>query len=357
MAKSPAERNLDEFLQILREECKLSQVQEILREKKKNLDKGKKHDVRVSAKNYEEVVETNLRQAIAEGYVTKDELYGLLREAEENGRQHIFFYRAKEDVAYYKDPEAVASKKWGKAWREQFPQFEFLPRDWVAADFRPTKSGESVDAPSEDWILKVYALGFREHEIERHTSTNDGKKITVIKREQEEQRAVLLCRYRSKLKLLEIRIPFGYGKEWVESKLKQMWIWMKPAVDQGDFAEWDLRAARETMQRDRQANATIYDIGATTNVDGFGVRTRMTAASEEEVVTVSPDAEKKMNVSVQAKEDCRELCVVWQVDGGKILQDELRTPLGSYASHEICIPSRTTRRAIDYVTYRLNDFA
>jgi hypothetical protein len=98
-------KKLDRLLSLVEQECTTDAVQEILR-KAKESDKT----VRVSEKNKGLLISKNLRTALGSGVIRPEQVYEVLRNAEENGGQHIFLYRAKPAaLAKYKNANAIAA--------------------------------------------------------------------------------------------------------------------------------------------------------------------------------------------------------------------------------------------------------
>jgi hypothetical protein len=74
----------DELFRLVDNLCTADQVQGLLR-----TVKGQK-DVRITAENKSDLIERNLRAAVGSRALSLDQVYELVRTAEENGNQHIF---------------------------------------------------------------------------------------------------------------------------------------------------------------------------------------------------------------------------------------------------------------------------
>ncbi|MEO5957990.1 MAG: hypothetical protein ABIZ49_11830, partial [Opitutaceae bacterium] len=70
-----------------------AQIEEILRQAKALPDNPL--EVRVTARNKDELVYQNLRTAVDKGYVSRESVEKLVQELTETGGQRIFLYRAK----------------------------------------------------------------------------------------------------------------------------------------------------------------------------------------------------------------------------------------------------------------------
>jgi hypothetical protein len=106
------------------------------------------HDaVRLTARNFATLVDKNLRDAIEGNAIHLGLVYDLVREAEENGHQDIFFYRtASKDVKNIPIIE-VGNRLWGRGWAEKmkFPRFELKPNDFTYADLRQWNPKKPLD--------------------------------------------------------------------------------------------------------------------------------------------------------------------------------------------------------------------
>src|SRR5258707_8373869 len=93
----------DELFRLVDNLCTADQVQALLR-----TVKGQK-DVRITAENKSDLIERNLRTAVTSRALSLDQVYELVRTAEENGNQHIFYFKPKGKVSTESlKPESVA---------------------------------------------------------------------------------------------------------------------------------------------------------------------------------------------------------------------------------------------------------
>ncbi len=109
----------------------------------------------VSGSNQELV--DHLKKAEAVGSVTRQQVFALLQEAEENGDQTILYYTPKTDAIrdLCSDPDEVAKKLFGEGWREtsSFPYLPRLANGSEVVDFRTHYAGKA-----KDWLMKVYTF-------------------------------------------------------------------------------------------------------------------------------------------------------------------------------------------------------
>jgi len=78
---------VEDALQLVQQLCTVEQIQTLLRK-----HKGNEH-IRISAETKDNLVGRNLRKAIEENALDVSEVFDLIRHAEENGNQHIFYYK------------------------------------------------------------------------------------------------------------------------------------------------------------------------------------------------------------------------------------------------------------------------
>jgi len=131
--------------------CTGSAVQDLLRDYKSLA----KDQVRISADSKEDLVKKNLKKAVDAGVVPIGRVHALVRDSEENGNQHIFYFKPRRSVSKdYTDSEAVGRALWGKGWQESkgFPKFTRMPNGTVWGDFRDG----AEDKPPCHWVAKLY---------------------------------------------------------------------------------------------------------------------------------------------------------------------------------------------------------
>ncbi len=128
---------------LIEKHCNAEQVRDLLR-KYKDINKETKAEIHITGSK-DEVIE-NLRRVVSKGLIPKDDPINLLRDCEENGQQHIFYFRAKNQSVrkHCKDFDDIVEKLIGYEWdASSFPRFDFVPDDyqWVGlseGNFRKT---------------------------------------------------------------------------------------------------------------------------------------------------------------------------------------------------------------------------
>lgn len=133
--------------EVLNVVCTLPQIHRLLRDK---ADLYKRGEIRIGS-GKEEMI-SNLRTAVSSRKIEISDVHSLIRDAEENGNQHIFFYRPKSGklAKKYSDPDAMATTLFGTKWQSRFPAFQLKKDSFIWADFRPNGTG------SKGWTGKLY---------------------------------------------------------------------------------------------------------------------------------------------------------------------------------------------------------
>lgn len=120
----------EELLGLVQELCTTEQVKELLRSARERAEKGHKREVRISGDDKADVIHGNLRDAINNRKVDIAAVYELLHRAEENGDQHVFYFRPRrgnaEALREQVKIESVGRALLGADWRDQ------VPARWIA---------------------------------------------------------------------------------------------------------------------------------------------------------------------------------------------------------------------------------
>jgi hypothetical protein len=188
-------KELNEVLSLVENLCTADQVRDLLRTRKGN------ENIRISAEDKDTLVQRNLRTAIETKAVEIEKVHDLIRDAEENGNQHIFYYRATQKLADALTLEHVAKQLWGASWNKtvaEFPSIRLKPDAFKFSDFRMF----STHKP-KDWILKVYGQKTIMRPTGKTNIEQDGSEWREFA--PEHLRIILSARWNSP-DLLEIRI-------------------------------------------------------------------------------------------------------------------------------------------------------
>jgi hypothetical protein len=331
--------SLEKLLGLIHETCTGAMVDELLR-KAKEKDKT----ILVTAKSKEDKIKSNLRIAIERNAIDRQEVYRLLCGAEENGRQHIFYYLPKDDAVRekYNASEAIAEKLFGtNEYRQQlqFPHFHLEPVGVQWSDFRV----EQTKAQGIfHWTAKLYSGIYRRLFL-REEAQGD-----LIARIYEEKlsREVYVVRWHS-FGLLEIRVPVDSATD-VLTFLTQVWEVIGDAVTQEDFVPWEMHDVCMYLIKNAE-NDKRYTLGNARMMDEETGSAEFKPPHGEADLDSSP----ARAAAVRMYNECRELGVHWLETGEDGPRKKLKTIIGKLKPHEVLIIGKATAQGVDYVTYRL----
>lgn len=342
--KFNAATDLDKMLILVEEVCTKNAVQDLLRRARSD-----NSSVRISG-NKGEVINTNLRDAVNSGAISKAVVYDTLCSAEENGNQHIFYYvpKTKGFQLKYSNGHSIANALLGNGWQDKyhFPKFELIPKGVVWSDFRTAKPVGS----EENWTIKLYAGTERRTFVEERVEGPD----TVLKvYARTLSREVYLVKWHP-FGLLEMRVPREQSQKAILESLFNLWTMVEKAVDSEDFETFDLtKASRELIDRHSSQNSP-YRLGDVYFMDDETGSARFAPPSSEDDVMDHEGRQK----AIKYFETCRELTVIWLPTAAtSSVEEELRTVIGKVRPNGILIASQATAAAVDYVTYRLWELA
>jgi hypothetical protein len=312
------------------------------------------HDsVRLTAPNLTTLVDKNLQDAIKGNAVALDSVFSLVREAEENGHQDIFYYEAAASEVRNVAIAAVGKRLWGDGWVEKmkFPRFKLKENDFVYADLRQWNPKKPLD-----WVLKIYGQQFFEEQeggdekIDEHTVRR-----TFVMRP---RRIVLVLRWNSP-DLLEIRIPQTSAKQRMKSWLDQAWEMVTPVFNSSNFTVWNLDTARRRLITEQGQHTKVYRFSHSRLEDEGHNMISVASAHTERSLEASTPVVKSMQALVKpGVGECRYLRVTWLHSEGKDLpEQDLVSYLGDREVNGVGIGRRCSAREIDYVTQQLREFS
>jgi hypothetical protein len=336
----------DELFRLVDNLCTADQVQALLR-----TVKGQK-DVRITAENKSDLIERNLRAAVTARALSLDQVYELVRSAEENGNQHIFFYKPKSRVsADSLKFESVARNLWGADWEKKtsFPDVKLKENSYIYGDFRPWNPAQKP----RDWMLKVYG----NIKFDRFTG-NEKEEGTRLYKEfvREDLRVVLIARWNNP-DLLELRVQRDESARRVKSWVDQLWLKLSGALRQDDFLPWDLSKARRRMIDDEDKNKGIYSFRDTRLQDSLSNRVSFEAFAAQGNLFASVEAKAAIRDILDVKDSkCTHLAATWLPRNDGVPAQEYRTLLGNREPNEVIFSAHCAAKEIDYVTDKLRFF-
>lgn len=331
---------LEKLLKLIDDKCTSSMVQDLLREAKKD-----DRSVLVSGPK-DTVINSHLRIALEKGVIKREAVYKLLCGAEENGRQHIFFYKAKspEVIAKYNDGNEIAKTLFGRDdWKDHhgFPQFHLEPKGAEWSDFRvePRPNG------TEAWTAKLYSGVYRQRFIREEPYGSHGLIAHVF--EPSLSREVYVLRWHPQ-GLLEVRVPRDSSSRQIIEFVGQVWEVVSDAVDPTDFEHLDLHKVCMWLIKNSE-NDTTYVLGNARMMDEETGSAEFKPPHGEASLDSSPSRKN----AVRLYNECHELGVHWLSKGEDGPKNKLKTIIGKIKPHEVLIAGKATSEGVDYVTHRL----
>ena len=351
-------KELDETLSLVKNLATIEQIQALLRTRKGE------ENVRITANTIGELVDSNLRTAVEKRAIEIEKVFDLIRDAEENGNQHIFYYRVKSrDIADALSFEKLAPRMWGTGWKtklaDDFPTIKLKPNDYKISDFR------QLPKKPRDWVLKIYGQAT----IERYTGdVKHQGQFFWRKYVQEELRSVLIARWNSP-DLLEIRVDRNDSRRRVERWHNIVWDKLNPHVVRSQFEPWELSIGMKNLITKQTANQAIYNFRDAKVIDQ--ARIHVTFQTEAEAggdLFASKETRNSLNSFLSADSACDGLTVTWLPQANDTPQKDMRTllgvrqslemhrALGRRASNEMIVQAHSRAEDLDYVTSQLRQF-
>lgn len=361
--------------EVLDAACSIKQIQSLLQLYK---DRGAAH-IRIGGATKSDVVK-NVKEAVAASAIPESAVFDLIRDHEESGNQHIFYYRPKNAaaVAHVSDGKRIGQKLLGARLRDgSLPNYQTTEGEYVWADFRTSE----VDAK---WTAKIYG-----HQTRIQYRRQEKVKGGVIRYyDVQEKRVVCLAHWDGRFFELRIgRVGTGSsdedpgmilkGRE-IDRRMNTLQEFIAPAGLMSEVEPWDLSRAQRTMlvkvleERDLQRDAELEEGEEPTKSElsfvpssvkfrdsGFGTAEFNAHDDGEDVVTVEERTEAIRGYLNGPNSNCRQLVVQWDPDSANGIWGEkpLRTIIGGGAGNEITIASVVNSRTVDYVTNQLYRFS
>src|SRR5262245_12099919 len=110
--------------EIVDQQCNAAQIAALL-STAKNINEQAKKDTRLTGSKKNLI--DNLRYAVGKRHIKQADVYNLIRESEENGQQHVFYFRpnTKDAKDLCRDGTEVANRLFEEVWgSDYFPKFE-----------------------------------------------------------------------------------------------------------------------------------------------------------------------------------------------------------------------------------------
>jgi hypothetical protein len=278
----------------------------------------------------------------------------LIRRAEENGDQHIFYFRPRriDEIRERLTIESVGRALIGGTWRERVPSAEAPEGDFAIADLR------ELPGKPNDWILKFYGIFQVEHARSERVII-EGRPYLPI--DEVPERHVLVVRWNSP-NLLELRIGRDTARKRIEDRFEFLWTALANAVDRTTFEWWDLTQARKKLieLKDEKESKKTYALRDTRLVDrSSGGRYSLEGHASAYDTLERPEVKRFVTAILAAGDDCTHLSAKWlAADDQAVPSRELHTVIGGKEKWgEIVIAGKCEAADVDYVTERLRHFS
>jgi hypothetical protein len=323
--------------------CAVEQIAQLLRDAKDTSE-----EVRVSASKKDILIEENLRKAVESGAVPLDKIYNLIREAEENGNQHIFYYRRTGQPG---SMDEIATRLWGAQWEKKMdlPRADLVENDFIFADLHPWNAA----LKPLDWVLKIYGHEY----VKKYTDVikSIGSHRFTHEFYEEETRLVIVVRWNNP-GILEVRIPEAGSKKRIKDFLQKTWLMIAPACPPTQYAAWNLTKARGRIINEQEKHPKVYRLNHTRVEDeDHNVGTFECRDPQGHLFT-----KQRVVDSVQKLIDegeCTNLNVRWLTGNNPNPSRELNTRVGHNETNEIVIGGYCQSKDVDYVTDQLRYFS
>ncbi len=339
-------KELEDALSLIKNLCTAQQIQDLLRTRKGQ------ENVRITAENKDELVDRNLRQAVESGAIEIEKVFDLIRSSEENGNQHIFYYKPKSRaIADALTFESIAKQLWRANWKEtvdNFPAIRLKPNDYQYSDFR-----QHATKP-KDWILKIYGHTV----LTRFTGKIEHRGDNIFWKEYVEEplRIVLLARWNS-VGLLEVRVQRNESRRRINEWQTRVWDMLKPALVRAQFDPWLLSKSMAQLIEKQVENNKVYSFRDASVVDtAAGVHVSFEAVLDDGNLFASLETRDSLQKYLNAKSDCNGLTVTWMKQSNGKPQREMRTLLAARERHEMIALAHCSGEDLDYVTDQLRRF-
>lgn len=299
-----------------------------------------------------------LKNLVAAGEIAEGHAYNLLRDAEENGNQRIYYFQPnRARTRELNSPDDVGQSLFGAGWEDKFstPLLTKVVDGTTVVDFRrhPKKT--------RDWVLKLYGYANRRKFIDRTPLDVDRRYRETW--EEVPTRVVLLVRwnsYTADFGWLEFRLTRGLeGREKVH--LENLWEVVRPAVTLGDCHPVCLSPAIAKLFTTRGKNQTLYHLRDTEAWDrdenGYAIKPH---DPDDGTLDATEHGSGMIEQIVNSGGECSSAVVEWQTEtSAGCLLKALKCIIGGGTKatrHQVCIASEVSAAAVDYVTDQLRHF-
>jgi hypothetical protein len=332
----------DRLLDLIQKNCTIEQVKSILRPALGN------KNVKVSAPTHEELVQVNLRSALDSHSLDVEKVYELLRESEENGPQHIFYFRcASKDVQSLLNLEYMRKAIFGSKAPPE-PRLDHKPNGFLISEVRAWSSRKPAD-----WAVKIYGHEAREvptGEVDRSNPARIARYYRI-----EEFRFVLLARWNSP-EILELRVPATDSRQRLEGWRNYLYETLRQAIPFDRVLPWGLSRVSRRLFDERGKHPTVYSLGDAKLEDEFhNIYSIQSYAPDADLFSgLAADSAAKGVLEHNGIHKAQRALWLKQPDDG--FNTDISTLIGARQENEIVFSRHQNSRGIDYVTQQLRSF-
>ncbi len=333
----------DELLTLIKEHCTADQIKGVLRGATGN------KDVKVSAASKEDLIEKNLRDAFRSHSIDIERLRDLLREAEENGPQHIYYLRTpSRDVAQTLTLDHVRSSLLG-AQNPRRPTYSLKKEGYVVAEIRPWNRKKPLD-----WVVKFYGHETREEATGEIIPDGPNRLLKVYVRK--EYRHVLLVRWNSP-DLLELRVPRDSSIQRVDGWRRFLEQQLRPAIPFDRFRPWDLRKVSKTLFDLEASYKRIYRLGDAKLEDPHHNVVTFESYSPDGDLFAAAATQSAMKGLLDNQATHKQQRLLWLEQPDQGIEADISTLIGTRTENEVTFSRHHNSQGIDYVTGQLRAFS
>ena len=340
-------RYFDNLIEILRTESTTQNIRTLLRRHKTDGRGG----VKLSGPNKGVLLE-NLRDGVVRGLIPQEQAFDLAQESEENGYQHVFYFRPTTDAINLRDadPAAVADRLFGvgQLGNMNFPKFLELPKTYTWTDFRPIRE--------DSWLAKI--CGREMVKEKKNEKTTDG---TTIKQFELMPKRTNLIAMRHSDGILELRVPRMKSSDLVSKMLDTLQKSLEPAIGIPDYEPWDLAPIRKQLALQPEELKAFYTITDISADDANGVAWNLTPKHGDRDVLEGATVKSSITTVLDEGGKCQVLDIIWHhAPGFEDAEGGFRTIIGSARSNawmnEVIITKTCSSRTMAYVVDQLRRF-
>lgn len=314
----------------------------------------------------------SLQSAVSKDRIPETAIYDLIRDHEEAGGQHLFYFKPKNASAVQALNDGLGIGNAiipTRSAREALPNFSLVPNDYVWADFRVAQTGKS-------WTAKIY--GHQERVVFKRQEVRPASVVRYY--DKVEKRVVCLAHWNGKE--LELRVSHvGAGgsidasrsrtdDNEIMRRVNKLQEFIAPAGLMQLVVSWDFTTACVAMlkkvmdEKKRGISSRDSELPFITSSVRFRDAAFGTAEfnSQEETEALASSGDRMAAIEAyleSPKAFCRQLVLSWDPVSASELwgKSPLRTVIGGTNSNELSIIAGVNSATVKYVTDELRKYS